>query len=343
MLTGATGYLGRAVAEHLLEAGYHVQALVRDPADLDLAGHAGLVPWQGDLEDRPSLEAAARGADAVVHVAGLTNDWAADPRLFHRVNAQGTGNVLEAARRARVPRVLATSTVMVFGPTDGLPAANEGTQRPNRAWFLPYQRSKARALELCREARSQGLDVRVVYPGALYGEGPLTPGNYLARVMQHLLEGAYPMLPRTSGARWCLAHVDDVARGHLLALERGDPCGEYILGGDNIPFDRMLEAMRDGLALPRLPSRVPGPVMMAGLGLICAWSAITGTEPPISLGGGRALLHEWCFSSEHARRELGYSWRPFAEAFPRFVSWYADRARHRGSSHAADVATARAR
>src|SRR5690606_21528055 len=155
-----------------------------------------------------------------------------------------TANVLAAARAAGVSRVLVTGTVMVLGPTDQLVEGSETTSPPDGGLILPYQASKARALELARLARTRTLSVGIVHPGALYGAGPLTDGNYIARVMQQLRDGGFPMLPRMRGERWCLAHVEDVARGHRLALERGDPDGEYILGGDNVTFDRMLEIIR---------------------------------------------------------------------------------------------------
>ncbi len=323
LITGATGYLGRFVAREFLDAGYKVGALVRDPARLgpDLAGRVEV--RRGDLLEPSSLDEAVRGVDGVIHLAGLVSDWAPDRRLYHLVNVEGTRNLLAAVRAAGVPRFLLTSTVMVFGPSDGLEAANEGTPPPARRFFLPYQVTKARALALARAARSDALDVRVVFPGALYGAGALTDGNYLARVMGELRRGAFPFLPDTRGRRWCLAHVEDVAVGHRLVLERGGRDFEGILGGDNVTFDAMLDVIRDGLGLSRLPPRVPGWVMLSGLPFMLLAAAIAGERPPITMGGARALLHDWAFSSAKAHREVGYAWRSFEAAFPPFVSWFA--------------------
>jgi nucleoside-diphosphate-sugar epimerase len=323
MVTGGTGYLGTAVVDELLSHGFELRLLVRDLERVLERFRGRVEVVQGDLLDPLSVYKAACGSDAVVHLAGIAADWVPDPGLFERINVQGTINVLDALKSARVPRLLITSTVMVFGPTDGLAQGSEKTRRATGAYMLPYQVTKARALALAKAARTPTLRVTVLYPGALYGPGPLTEGNYLARVMEMLATGGYPVLPKTGGVRWCLAQVADVARGHRLALERGAPDGDYILGGDNVPFERMLEIIRDGLALPALPPRVPGWAMLAGLWGLCLWHALWGTRPPMSLGGGRALLHDWAFSSAKAARELGYSWTPFEEGFPEFVRWYA--------------------
>lgn len=322
MVTGGTGYLGTAILEELLARGWQVRALVRDADRLQPGVRGRVAACRGDILDPPSLRDAMRGVTAVIHAAGIAADWIPDPRRFESVNVTGTANVLAAALEAGVPRLLATSTVMVFGPTDGLEAADERTAPPAGGHLLAYQRTKARAATLLKQARGRGPGIAIVYPGALYGPGPLTEGNYLARVMHQLRTGGYPALPRTAGLRWCLAHVRDVATGHVRALERGDPDGDWILGGDNVAFDRMLEFIRDGLALPRLPPKVPGSMLLLGLRALVAWHATWGTRPPMSLGGGRALLRDWAFSSALAAKEIGYRWRPFEEAFPEFVRWF---------------------
>jgi farnesol dehydrogenase len=282
---------------------------------------------RGDILDREDLGRAAEGCEAIVHVAGLSADWAPDPGAFERVNVLGTRNVLGVARKRGVRRVLTTSTVMVLGPSDGLVAADEGTTRIPGTWALPYQTSKARSLALCRAARRDGLEVPVVFPGMVFGPGPLTSGNYLARIMSLLERGELGALPPRRGQRWCLVHRDDVARGHRLALEKGDPDGEYILGGDNLRLHRVLEVIRDGLALPALPLAMPGGVMRLALAASALKHASVGSRPPLALGTGKVMLHSWAFSSRRAQRELDYSWRPFTEAFPHFVSWYAARSR----------------
>lgn len=327
MITGGTGFLGHALVLQCLEQGYRVRALVRDPSRLPAQAGGRVETVLGDLGDPASVTAAARGSDAIFHVAAIASDWTRDPADFVATNVDGTRHVLEAARAAGVSRVVATSTVMALGPSDGLDAVSETTGRPARWSFTDYQTTKAKAQALCEAARGDDLAVTIVCPGAVYGRGPRTDGNYLARVMEMLQGGHYPCLPRMDDQRWCLVDVRDVARGHVLALERGDPDGTYILGGDNVTFNRLMEVMRDGLALPKLPPRVPGWMMKLGARTLGAWHALWGTRPPLTPGAAEAFLHDWAFSSERAQDDLGYTWRPFEEAFPEFVHWFASGAR----------------
>lgn len=331
LVTGGTGYLGSAVVKELLARERKVRLLVRDPSRI-LPEHRGLTEVaEGDLLDLDSVRAACRDVKSVCHVAGLAADWVADERAFERANVEATQNVLVAARAEGVSRVVATSTVMTYGPSDGLAEANETTARSSRPYDLIYQTTKARARVLCKRARRDGQDVVLVSPGALYGPGPLTEGNYLVRVMESLASGAYPALPITTGRRWCLAHVQDVARGHVQALDRATSHEDYILGGENVAFDRMLELMRDGLALARLPMRVPGSLLVLGVRILSSWHALFGSRPPISVGGAKALNLDWAFSSNRALRVLDYSISPFESSFSEFVRWYAkERSASRG-------------
>lgn len=328
-LTGATGYLGSAVATELLDSGYRVRVSVRDPARLPHHLQGRVDALVGDLVSAGALDSALEGADALLHVAGLAADWAPERSAFELGNVVATRETLAAAARARTKVVVVTSTVMVLGPTDGLKEGNEATRRPPGALTLDYQQTKATALDLVRKARTTSNDLRVVFPGALFGPGPLTDGNYLARVMDLLAEGRYPALPKMSGQRWCLAHVQDVARGHVLALERGSRHGEWILGGENVGFDELLPEMRDALALPGLPPRIPGAWLGLGLSLLHGWDWLQNRRPILTAGGGRAMLSDWAFSSRKAQAELGYLIRPTREAFREFCREHAQRRRMR--------------
>ena len=325
LLTGASGYLGHATTRAFLDAGFPVRALLRDPSRLDADLRTRVEVIEGDLLDQASLTAAAKGMRGLVHLAGLVTEWAPDVRDFERVNVTGTENILAAAEAANVDRVVATSTVMIFGPTDGLGAAHEDTAKPYRAWTLPYQRTKAKALDRCRTARANGLDVRVAFPGALYGPGPLTDGNYLSYVMEKLENGSFPALPAKRDIRWCFSHVDDVAKGHVALLTTKHENLECILGGDNATFAAMLAHIKAGLQLRKLPIGIPGFALVSGSAILAGMQSFLGQRPYITGGGARALLHDWAFSSARAQRTLDYTWQPFNRGFPAFVHWYATR------------------
>ena len=322
MLTGATGYLGRHVLHELLRRDWKVRALVRDPRRLPQGLPATVTAVAGDLVDAASVESAARGADAIVHVGALSADWWPDPDEFRRVNVFGTEHVLRAARTVGAGRVVVTSSALVLGPTDGLGEGDESLRPPPGGFSMEYQRTKAEAAEICRQVRGPDLDVIITYPAALYGSGVLTHGNYIAHVMEMLRKGRYPCLPAFGDRRLTLSHVEDVARGTVAALERGAPAGEYILGGPTVTLRAFFEAIARELPLARLPPRLPGPLVMAGLGAYLLPYVVRHVRPPISWGGLRALLRSWSFTSARAERELGYTWRSFDEGFPPFVRWY---------------------
>jgi dihydroflavonol-4-reductase len=232
-VSGGTGFVGGHVARELREQG----ADVRDE--------------RVDLLDRPALERAVEGCDAVVHVAALYS-YDASPEEIERVNVAGTRNVLDAAARKRVRRFLFTSTAGTCGPVLGRPATEED-EPPSWELSVPYKRTKLAAEILARDAGAV-----VVNPTTPVGPGdrkPTPTGRMIAGVATGRIQG----FVSTTGLN--LVDVRDVARGHALALEHGEPGERYILGGANLPLEEVFAAIAD-LAVRRRP-RIQVPYLVA--------------------------------------------------------------------------------
>ena len=297
LVTGATGYLGRAIVAALESAGHAPTAFSRS------ASGAGLTCRcvDGDIRDPAAVERAASGCDAICHTAALVAVWRRQPREFDEVNVGGLANVLAAARRAGVGRIVYTSSFMALPPTGG-----DAPQPWN-----DYQRTKAAADRLAGHAVTQGAPLVRVYPGVIYGPGPMTDGNLVGRMVADHLAGR---LPGVLGAnrRWSHAYVDDVAAGHVAALERGRTGGRYQLGGENARQMRVFEIVRALTGVP-LPRRIPAPaaVMIALVEELRA--TLTGRPPLLTVGTVEILDRDWMLDSSDAQRELGYRMTPLEE------------------------------
>lgn len=314
LLTGGTGYLGGRVAAALLAAGHEVRCLCRPGRET--AAPADTRPVRGDVLDEGSVAAAVAGCDALVHMAALVKRWTPDRAEFDRVNVGGTGIVLRAAAAAGVGRILYTSSIVALGPTAG-EVADEDRPPAGGAGCTDYERTKRRSLEEVRRAASPGRPIVIVYPGIVYGHGAATEGNLLLPMLADHLRGRLRARLGRGDLRICYAFVDDVARGHVLALERGVPGRGYILGGENATQDDLFAVLRDltGRPAPRLA--VPYGVAS----LLARWQVLrarlTGRVPEVTPGVVATFRHEWAYRSDRAVREIGYVITPLREGMRR--------------------------
>ncbi len=318
LLTGATGFLGSAIARALLASGREVRALVRPGTPRILLDGLAVEAVPGDLLDADSVRAAATGCAAVVHCAADYRIWVPDPDRMERVNVGGTRAVMEAALAAGARRVVHVSSVATLKPRpDGTPADEADAARPEEA-IGPYKRSKTLA-ERAVEAmvRDQGLPAVIVNPSTPIGPRDRRP-TPTGRV---ILEAARGRMPAYVDTGLNLAHADDVAAGCVAALERGQIGDRYILGGQDVGLGDLLRhiARRTGRRDPiRLPRGPLWPLAAASEG----WARLTGREPMLTRDGLRMAAHRMFFSSAKAERELDYRARPWTEAVDDALAWF---------------------
>ena len=321
LVTGATGFVGSAVARALVKAGWQVRALVRSGSD---RGNLLGLPVEitlGDLNDRASLERAMTDCEALFHVAADYRLGARDPAELYRTNVEGTGNILHAARQAGVARVVYTSSVATIGlPADGSPGA-EGTPVALTDMIGHYKRSKYLAEELVRDAAQRGVAAVIVNPSTPIGPGDAKP----TPTGQTVLDAACGRTPAYVDTGLNIVHVDDVAAGHLLAFHRGRTGERYILGGQDMTLREILTQIAQlvGRKPPRI--RLPHAALLPIAFAAEAFAKASGRATRISVEAVRMSKKRMFFSSAKAVSELGYEWRPPAAAFEDAVRWFRER------------------
>ena len=319
LITGASGFVGAAVARCLIRAGYGVRALVRPTSPRGNVADLPIEIAEGDLLDAPSLQRAMQNVRYVFHVAADYRLWARHPGDIVRANVEGTRAVMQAALRAGVERIVHTSSVATLKPLPNGAASDETHPLEPQAAVGAYKYSKVLA-ERAVEAMVEGqkLPAVIVNPSTPIGPGDIRP-TPTGRIIVEAAAGRMPAYIET-GLNF--VHVDDVAAGQLAALQRGRIGERYILGGQNVLLrDLLTEIARQvGRAPPklRLPRRLMFPLAYGAEAV--AW--VTGREPFLTTTGLRLAKDQMFFSSAKAERELDYRARPYAEAVADAIAWF---------------------
>jgi len=311
LVTGASGFIGSAVARALIRSGYAVRALVRPSSPrINLEG-VDLQIVEGDMRDLATAAAAAKGARYAFHVAADYRLWAPDPREIVRNNVEGTRAVMSAAQAAGVERIVYTSSVATLRLRErGLPADESGALSAEEA-IGAYKRSKVAAERLVEDmVAHHGLPAVIVNPSTPIGPRDVRP----TPTGRLIVEAACGRMPAFVDTGLNLVHVDDVAAGHVAALKRGKIGERYILGGENLTLAELLGKIAALTQRPpprlRLPRTLVYPFALAAEGL----ARVTQREPFVTLDGLRMAKYKMFFTSAKAEREFGYTWRPVEEA-----------------------------
>jgi dihydroflavonol-4-reductase len=320
LVTGASGFLGSAIAAALRARGHGLRVLAR-PSSPRTNLNAADTLCEGDLRDRASLAAALNGVRFLFHAAADYRLWARNPEEIHRNNVEGTRLIMEEAMRAGVERVVYTSSVATLKLTDGA-AATEDDPLAEGEGIGAYKRSKVAAERLVEAMiRRDGLRAVIVNPSTPIGPRDVRP-TPTGRIIVEAASGRMPAFVDTG---LNLVHVDDVAAGHVAALGRGQIGERYILGGDNVFLADMLAdiARLVGRRPPtlKLPRTMLYPIAY-GAELL---ATVRGVEPFITMDGLRMARHHMFFDDSKARRELGYVSRPYREGLSDAIAWFRSR------------------
>jgi dihydroflavonol-4-reductase len=321
LVTGATGFVGSAVARALVKSGWQVRVLVRSGSDRANLKGLPLEIAVGDLTDRASLDGAIADCAGLFHVAADYRLGTREPAQLYRNNVEGTRNILDAARHARVERMVYTSSVATIGlPADGSPG-NEETPVALADMIGHYKRSKYLAEELVRDSAQTGFSVVIVNPSTPVGAGDVKP----TPTGQTVLDAARGRTPAYVDTGLNIVHVDDVAAGHLLAFHRGRAGERYILGGEDMSLRQILAQ------IAQLVGRNPARIRLPHAGVLPlayvaeAFARISGSATRLTVEGVRMSRKRMFFSSAKAIHELGYHARPAAEALEDAVRWFRER------------------
>ncbi|MEL0107965.1 MAG: hopanoid-associated sugar epimerase [Rhodospirillaceae bacterium] len=321
LVTGATGFVGAAVARRLIAEGHDVRVLSRESSDRTNLDGLNVDVAIGDLTDRDSLDAAVQGCEALFHVAADYRLWIPKPADMFKNNVGGTCNVMLAAGEAGVKRIVYTSSVATLGIHPDVPVSDEETRVSYEDMIGAYKQSKFLAEQEVRGFVKKGLPAVIVNPSAPVGPRDIKP----TPTGQVILDAALGKMPAYVDTGLNIVHVDDVAAGHLLAFEKGKPGERYVLGSDNMSLKEILTEIAGimGHAPPKfsIPHNVVLPIAYVAEG----WARLFGGEPFATVDGVRMSKKKMFYSSEKAIRTLGYSPRPAREAILDAIAWFKEK------------------
>ena len=309
-VTGATGFVGGVLARQLRAAGHEVNASVRSPEKANELQAIGVKLFKGDVTDKESMREAMTGVDGVYHVAGWYKVGTRDKSGGEKVNVQGTRHVLELMQELKIPKGVYTSTLAINSDTHG--QLVDETYHFHGDHLSEYDRSKAEAHEIAEKFIAKGLPLIIVQPGAIYGPGDTST---IRMNIISLLKGQLPMLPDQT--KLCWAHVDDIAQGHILAMEKGKTGESYIIAGEPYKVaDIFLLAAH--IAGKRRPMIVPPQMMKVLSVLVRPFDAIL---PESYTSEGLRIISGVTYIGDNskAKRELGYDPRPLREGWEETV------------------------
>lgn len=319
LVTGATGFVGSHVAQILSAQGADLRLLVRPTSRTENIADLKAERVPGDLRDPASLKKAMQGCEFVFHVAADYRLWVRDPQDMYRSNVEGTRAIIQAAQESSVRRVIYTSSVATMGFTSTGHIADETSPVSLEDMVGPYKRSKFMAEQIALEAGRNGVNVVVVNPTTPIGEQDIKP-TPTGRIIVDFLKRNFPAYVDTG---LNLVDVKEVARGHLLAMERAVPGQRYILGGENLTLKQILDKLSALTGLPSPAMKVPHAVALGFAAFDQFFTGILmGKEPRATIDAVRMGRKKMFASSARAERELGFNILPVDNALRRAVQWF---------------------
>jgi len=320
-VTGATGFIGTKLVNALLAKGHSVHALSRAASNREGLMHERVRLVQGDLLDRDSLRKGMEGCSQVFHLAAYAKNWSRDPSVFFRQNVDGMTNVLDAARDAGIKRVVFTSTIVVFGPKPAGVIGDESMPRITPKYFTEYEESKAVAERKALEYVKKGHPIVIVNPTRVYGPGKLTEGNSVSLMIDMYDRGKVPVLLNNGVNVGNYVLVDDLVRGHILAMERGKIGERYILGGENASLKRIFELVDEASGKKHFQFSLPPSIAMLYGSLEKKRAEWLRMYPQITPGWVETFLQDWAYTCAKAERELGYTITPLKDGIRLTYDW----------------------
>jgi dihydroflavonol-4-reductase len=322
LLTGASGFIGSAILRKLVERGDDVRTLVRPTSDKkNLLGLNSEV-FYGDINDLYSIKSAIKNCQVLFHVAADYRLWALDPSEIIKTNVTGTHNIMTAAMDANIEKIIYTSSVATLGKNYNEAPANENTPSYLENMIGVYKRSKFLAEQkVQRMVVNRALPVIIVNPSAPVGPRDLKP-TPTGRLIVKAANGEIPAFINTG---LNIVHVDDVATGHLKALDKGIVGERYILGGENLTLEEILKLVSEFTGKTAPTINIPAKLVLPIAYLTQAWAKITkSSEPFITVDGVRMSQQKMYYDSSKAELELGYKSRPAKVAIRDAIEWFGE-------------------
>ncbi len=331
LVTGATGFIGSYITQKLLDCGHFVTGLCRTPnpqlppgytRDMkELWKHPNFTLKNGNILDIETIREAMRGCEAVIHTAAYAKNYSPDKSIFTKMNVDGMRNVFTVAKELKIEKIVWTSTIVTFGPTRRGEIGDENMPRITEKYFTEYEETKSIAEKEALRWAKEGLPLTIVNPTRVYGPGQLSEGNAMAALIRDIDAGRMPVLLNYGINVGNYGYVEDIAEGHILALERGKIGERYILGGENASLKDLFLLIENVANKKhfRIPIWKICPMVTSYALLYSA--KIFGIYPRITPGWVRTFMVDWTYSIEKARKELGYNSIPLEEGLRRTCDW----------------------
>ena len=312
LITGAGGYVGNRLAHTLANRNNKVHALVRSATASAILQHPNITVFKGDLLDKASLSVAIKGCEQVYHTASLVKMWVKDPALLHEQNVTGTNNVLEAALREGVQKLVYTSTCGVWGSSSGHLLTEKDAL--SSSFETDYDLSKQLAEKSVTEYHLKGMPAVIVNLSRVFGPGQYRYSSGINRFIHQLIRNKICPLPWHLETKGNYAFMEDVVEGHILAMKKGLDGERYILGGENVSYKRFADTVARLSGRKNITLRVPASLLKVWSWTELARGKFTNHQPVIIPNIARRLQSDKAFDCSKAIEKLGYRVTPFEKA-----------------------------
>jgi farnesol dehydrogenase len=319
-VTGASGFIGNHLAERLVREKHDVTVLIRNPALIKVFRGMGMNVVNGDISDIEKLRRGMEGCEQVFHLAAYAKAASRDKDLPLKTNAEGTKNILKAAREQGIRRLIYTSTAGTLGlPENGTPVDERSYS--SGEFQTEYERTKAIAEKMALEYTSEQMQVIAVNPTRVFGPGLMSQSNSVTKIISLYCSGFWRIIPGDGSSTGNYAFIDDVINGHILAAQRGKGGERYILGGENISFTELFDTIGKVSGKRRSMLKVSSANLKRVAGILNFLSKVAGRQPFITDNWIDKYLQNRIVSSNKAIKELSYSITPFEQGVARTVDW----------------------
>jgi len=320
LVTGATGFIGNRLVRELLNRQMQVHVLVRSENKLPADIREKATVFCGDITNQAAVDSAAKSCESVFHLAGFAGIWSKDKTIPYRTNVEGTKNILDAAVKHRVKKVVFTSSAATLPASEQGGLIDESSPLPD-TYFTEYEQTKREAEQICMDYCSKGVDTVIVNPTRVFGPGLLNKSNSVTILIKKYIGGNWRFIPSDGNQLGNYVFINDVVDGHIRALKRGSPGEKYILGGTNVSYNELFNTIGEVWGKKYKLFHLPGTVMsaFATFELFCAENF--GKPPLITPPWVKRYNQNRPVSSHKAIRELGYSVTPLPEGIEKTILW----------------------
>jgi farnesol dehydrogenase len=318
-VTGGTGFIGMHLIKQLLDEGCEVHAIYRSESKIAGMKHDNLIWFKGDILDMDVLKTAMQDCSQVYHVAAYASAWEEKPGDFRKYNVQGTINIIETAKEAKVEKIVVTSTAGVFGPSI-VKFIDEQSVSP-LPHFTGYELSKAESENLIAQYVQKGMNIVIVNPTRVFGPGLLSESNSVTILIKKYINGKWRFVPGNGKSIGNYAYVEDVAKGHILAMKNGKAGQKYILGGENLSYNDIFSHLDILTGKRFLKVNIPLLVMLLVAHFLLLLNRAIKLKPAFTPAHVRKFNYNWELTVDKAISQLGYQVTPFPQALKKTVEY----------------------